>query len=152
MSGQEIHKRSDFPAPTPRKRDMNPPGPPRPVGKTEMWIGGVILAAIAALIVGGLGWYIYAAGNWGPDEVSESEAATFARALCEDNVERQLKAPSTASHQKGTTTGSKASGWIITGSTDAQNSFGATVRTRWTCDADWNESTQEASAGARLIG
>jgi hypothetical protein len=52
---------------------------------------------------------------------------------CQDRVRAALKSPSTASFQVPTVTGSSPN-WTISGTVDSQNSFGATLRTSYSCD------------------
>lgn len=55
-----------------------------------------------------------------------------AQVACKTFVERQLKAPSTAKFSGLSHSGSGPR-WTVTGAVDAENSFGATVRSNWTC-------------------
>lgn len=54
-----------------------------------------------------------------------------AQSACEEWVKDQLKAPSTA--VVGGVERSGSGPWTVIGWVDAQNSFGAMIRTRWTC-------------------
>lgn len=54
-----------------------------------------------------------------------------AEVACENLVRDQLKSPSTAKFSNVEATGTGP--WTVTGAVDSQNSFGATVRTTWTC-------------------
>jgi hypothetical protein len=55
-----------------------------------------------------------------------------AKSACEGWVKDQLKAPSTADFSDEEVSG--AGPWTVTGSVDAENSFGAKLRSQWTCD------------------
>lgn len=104
------------------------------------------------VIFGFLGWYLFinddggsaastSGGNGGASapkvDVGDGNAAYVA---CKNYVEDQLKAPSTADwpflppyepQLSGTT-------YTIRGYVDAQNSFGAMIRTNWTCKVRYN--------------
>lgn len=78
-------------------------------------------------------------GSSGPDEIG-------AKIACEDFVQKSLKAPSTAdfpSYSSYTATGGPEV-WTVNGYVDAENGFGAKIRTDWKCmvsssDGDsWN--------------
>lgn len=68
----------------------------------------------------------------GGDDEDDPEVQRYAAiSACEDWVKDKLKAPATAKFSN-----SRASGtgpWTVTGDVDAQNSFGAMIRTSWTC-------------------
>ena len=85
--------------------------------------GAAVLIALVALFVA-----------IAVDPKMPSSKATDGDAIvaCRDAVKDQLKAPSTAefSGESVTWQGSRAT---VTGSVDAENSFGAQVRTDWTC-------------------
>jgi hypothetical protein len=66
---------------------------------------------------------------------------------CEDFVKEKLKAPSTADFGGQSVSGNGSGPWKVTGWVDAQNSFGAKIRTGWTCDirldgTTWRGTTQ----------
>lgn len=66
-----------------------------------------------------------------PEDRKESEGFT-AQVMCEEFVKDKLKAPSTAdfSEQEHVAEGK---GWRVTGSVDSENSFGAKIRSSYTC-------------------
>ena len=76
----------------------------------------------------------------GPDEFVPDGIG--ARMACEDFVEERLKAPSTAEFTDGTTTGTAAEGWTVTGSVDSENSFGAMIRNDWSCEVRYDEAAE----------
>lgn len=55
------------------------------------------------------------------------------RAACHDWVRGKLKAPTTAKFSGDQVTGGPDE-WTVTGYVDAQNSFGAQIRSAWSCD------------------
>ena len=81
-------------------------------------------------------------GEWEP-------TTTEARAICEGWVEDQLKSPATAKFQDGGASGGP-SGYTIDGTVDSENSFGALVRSDWTCDIRWDESGDQWRGSARV--
>jgi len=71
------------------------------------------------------------------------------QAVCEEWVKKQLKAPGTAKFSDHATSGGPIS-WTVTGSVDAENSFGALLRSSWTCDIRLDGDTWRGSA--RILG
>lgn len=107
-----------------------------PVGKWYWWaVGGAIFLAV--VIVGAA---LSDDGNGDP-RADEKYPADEARYACQAWVKDGLKAPATAKFSGNGATGSDGN-WTITGTVDAENSFGALIRTTWTCNArvegdDW---------------
>lgn len=83
-------------------------------------VGVVALGIILAIL--GVG-----SGDAGPDEWG-------ARDVCEQSVREQLRSPSSASFGGHETT-QDGSEFEVTGHVDAENAFGASIRTRWICTA-----------------
>lgn len=103
------------------------------IGTWRAWLVIAVLLAIVAFVV-------YDGDNDNPDAEDE-HPADEARIACEAWVRDELKSPSTAQFTDGTATGTDGD-WTITGSVDSENSFGATLRSAWTCTAkvdgdDW---------------
>lgn len=69
-----------------------------------------------------------------PDPAAYRPSAQDAERMCREHVTNQLKAPSTAKFGDIRTRGF-GSEYTVTGWVDAENSFGATLRTRWECTA-----------------
>ena len=69
-----------------------------------------------------------------------------ARSTCQEWVKQQLKAPGSADFGGQSATGSGQGPWTITGWVDAQNSFGAKLRTNWTCSVRLEGDTLKGSA------
>jgi hypothetical protein len=68
----------------------------------------------------------------GGDEPYNPDNSFEARSQCEDLVRESLKAPSTADF--GELNASRTGGeWIVTGTVDAENSFGAMLRSDFQC-------------------
>ncbi|MCL1870998.1 MAG: hypothetical protein FWF90_11375 [Promicromonosporaceae bacterium] len=97
---------------------------------------GVPAACTAVLSMGGSG------SDWTP-------TVTEARTVCEGWVKDQLKAPATAHFVDGSSTGS-AGTYSISGSVDAENSFGALIRTDWTCTIDYSATDKKWHGSADL--
>lgn len=96
--------------------------PNRTSAKT--WILG--FAIVAALLLGG--WVISRVESR-PDPGAAERDATR---VCEDFVKERLKAPATADFSDLDVT-SDAGEYTVTGDVDAQNSFGAKLRSHFTC-------------------
>lgn len=69
-------------------------------------------------------------------------SSTESGVVCEGFVKSQLKSPSTASFS-GTTAYSSGGGYTATTTVDSQNSFGATLRSTWTCEVAWDKDRQK---------
>lgn len=63
----------------------------------------------------------------------------LARSACRDAVKGKLKAPATAKFSGETTTGSGQSGtYSVAGSVDSENSFGALIRSSFSCEVTFD--------------
>lgn len=94
----------------------------------------VFAVAIGSLFVGN--------DDDGPDDVSDYELQD----QCEKWVDKQLKTPSTAKHSDQSVRSSGVDAWTVTGAVDAQNSFGATIRSTWSCDIRLDGDTWRGNA------
>jgi hypothetical protein len=56
-----------------------------------------------------------------------------AEVMCEEFVEDRLKSPGSADFQRPTTTEVGTNTWLVSGSVDAQDGFGALVRVDYEC-------------------
>lgn len=94
---------------------------PTPAPKKRTWplLVGVVGAVIAAVVIASL---IFA-----PSQEDDAIAA------CERAVSAQMKSPSTASFPNTSAVKVDGDAYNVRGSVDAQNSFGATVRTSFVC-------------------
>lgn len=70
-------------------------------------------------------------GDDGPAGDSPAVQRAAAERACQTLVRDQLKSPSSAKFTGVTSTGSGP--WEVTGSVDADNSFGASLRSDWEC-------------------
>ncbi len=96
-------------------------------GKRWPWIvGAVVGVTILASVI----------SSGGDDKADAgSGRSSDAKYVCEKSVKDQLKAPATAKFTGATATLGAGDRWTVTGSVDSQNSFGALVRTAYTCSA-----------------
>jgi hypothetical protein len=85
-----------------------------------------VLVVGAILAIGSLAGRDSGGGGSSYDPDNEYEAI----AQCESRIERLLKAPSTAEFNS---TAVRAVGWRVTGAVDAENSFGAMIRSSYEC-------------------
>lgn len=111
-------------------------------GRNER-IGRRIGIAVFAVAMAALVW-VAVQGPEEPKSPAELAAeyepsAADAERMCREDVARKLKAPGTArfgdvaAAPVGDTFGGDE--WTVTGWVDAENSFGATIRSEWTCQA-----------------
>jgi hypothetical protein len=103
------------------------------------WFFGVIAVI---LLVGGCTW---ASGRSGSQHVGPTDASV---SRCESAVKAQLKSPSTAEfsdHRWGDRSGG---GFILRGSVDSENGFGAMIRSTWICEINASGSLD----GAPVVG
>lgn len=107
------------------------PAPTEPVEK-KTGGSGCIWVIVAAIALGGILWWLSGLGSK-PSVSNESTAWS----LCKTKMSGRLKAPATAGYPM-----LSELNWTKSGSTytfpawvDAENSFGAQIRTRFTCTA-----------------
>lgn len=90
---------------------------------TAIVFGTVFLCCFGAV----QGWF----GESDPEPPPLSEQA---QNICYDEVLNQLKAPSTAELVSIASSPTEGDTWTVTGSVDAENSFGAMLRNEFSCD------------------
>lgn len=110
---------------------------------------GIGCGSIVLLFVALLAFYSCSDSGNGGD--SPRDTARQAEFVCEEWIREKLKAPSTAEFSGVTSTGSAASGYEVSGSVDAQNSFGATIRSTWVCSARLTADGKEWRGNATLL-
>ncbi len=114
--------------------------PTEPAKKTG---NGCLLALVAVpvLLIGGCFALIHS-GSDGPPDYSIS-----AQIGCEDAVKEQLKSPSSAKFSDENSVGVEGStvSYRVTGSVDAENSFGASLRYRFVCQGTADDSSSTMS-------
>lgn len=94
-------------------------------GKGKLGCGAIAAIVVAAIAVVIVGLFVIAGLSGGGNEKAKAVAA------CEGEVKARLKAPSTARFSSGVS-GSDGD-YTVAGQVDAENSFGATVRSTYTC-------------------
>jgi len=95
--------------------------------KSNLGCLAFFLAPVALIIILLVGGGIWSAFNPSSTAPNKYEAIRY----CEDQVRDQLKAPSTAEFDSDSS--STSSPFVITGSVDSENSFGATLRSDFQC-------------------
>ncbi|MDF2047278.1 hypothetical protein P2P98_14015 [Microbacterium sp. Kw_RZR3] len=88
--------------------------------------GGCILVPILVIALS----FAFSSGK--ENKPYDPNNASEAIAQCEDLVTSQLKAPSTASFDSAAARNGTAE-WTVTGTVDAQNGFGAQIRSTYQC-------------------
>jgi hypothetical protein len=107
--------------------DQNPPTPldPDAERRVKRWTAGIIAAVVAVAFL-----LVWRSGDSEP--TTEDLRSDAARACQEDFIPARLKAPATAAFSSVTTTTAGAT-YTVTGSVDSENSFGAKIRSSFTC-------------------
>lgn len=85
------------------------------------------MVAVPVLFVGGC----FALLAFAPEDDGNSGGAALV--ACHNSVKAQLRSPGTAKFNDDSMT-EVGERWVIRGSVDAENAFGATVRTRFVCE------------------
>jgi hypothetical protein len=105
-------------------------GENKQAGDRGMRLGGV------ALVVFVIGVAVFS--RLGGDAGAEGPSDAGAIDVCHQAVEAQLKAPGTAEFGGDNTVAETSRRYQVDGHVDAENSFGATLRLDWTCEAVWS--------------
>lgn len=118
----------------------------------QWWAGLKGLEKVVALVLPALlAAFVISVGSGmlggGPDE--PRERTDHARDACHEQVEARLKAPATADFTDTAQTGGKRGPWTFSGYVDSENSFGAKVRARWSCEARLSGEDVIATATVR---
>lgn len=95
------------------------------------WARGLLWAVIGFVLLLFVGCMaLMASGDDdGPEGLREYEA----RNACEEFIDRRLKSPGSSEYNHESTVEVSDGGWTVTGTVDAQNSFGALVRMTYSC-------------------
>lgn len=115
----------------PQASEQPAAAPTKGQGGVWLLVGGAavllcLIGAVAKNAIGGSG----------------SAQATDAKQVCERFVKDQLKAPGSAKFSGATAT-TTGGGYTVTGDVDAQNTFGASLRSRYTCVVRYDDPTRE---------
>jgi hypothetical protein len=110
--------------------------------KTPWWAWVTVLATVAVVAL-----CVARTGNSKTEPTSEDKQADAKRACQEKFIPARLKAPATAKYSGVTVSGFSGS-YEVAGSVDSQNSFGALVRSSFTCSVrlDGDQWVLEAAA------
>lgn len=95
--------------------------------KSTLGCLAIILAPIALIVIALIIGAIWAGFNGSSNDPNKYEAIRY----CEDQIREQLKAPSTAKFDSDSI--DSTSPFTVSGSVDAENSFGATIRSDFQC-------------------
>lgn len=112
-----------------------------------------LIGAFAVLVIAGtVGVLVFGTGQKAPATDRRAEAVT----RCEAAVKDRLKAPATARFSGisgDRPTGTSYQRFDLSGTVDAENSFGALVRSSWTCivsydseSGDWSDAYADVSS------
>ena len=103
-------------------------------------VAALALAALAACSSGG--------------STDQTTRDFLAYDACQDAVSQQLKAPGSADFQSSFDAGyaNDGSTVTVTGWVDAQNSYGAKLRSTWTCTAEVDDQGNTSNVQATLNG
>jgi hypothetical protein len=99
---------------------------------TAFKLGGLVLAVVFITKMTGC-----------LEEKPNADKSTMAAIQCENFVKDQLKAPSTADFPGATAArvvrvSNESQGYQVASYVDAQNSFGAKIRSPYLCEVEWN--------------
>lgn len=95
----------------------------------------LFMVVLGVVIVAGLTVASIRSGGQGDGtDDTDSGLSSDAKDVCENSVKDKLKAPATAefSDEQAALEGST---WTVTGSVDSENSFGALIRSTYSCEA-----------------
>lgn len=102
--------------------------PPGWWARLSTWQQLAVVVVIGGVTLGATVLFTSAVGD-GVDKPDEAGAQD----VCEQFVEARLKAPSTAEFSGNATVTEGGGLWTVTGDVDAENSFGAPIRTTYVC-------------------
>jgi hypothetical protein len=125
----------------------NPVGTPNqraPLRRTGLVVAITVLVTLGLIAAAGGGW-------WWLHRTSGPSAHQLAITACETSLRGQLKSPATAQFSGETAVPDGDDRLFVSGDVDAQNSFGALLRSHWTCHAIFN-SNDEWQASAQIAG
>lgn len=132
MTAPSFLSKADLRAPRAGGKKRRLPTEP---GHIAMYISLAFLAAVLIFMA-------VAGGNDADPAAYDPDNPTEARAQCEDLVEENLKSPATAEFGTSEATRSGTE-WIVTGSVDSENSFGAMLRSDFQCSVRVVDGTVE---------
>lgn len=106
--------------------------------------GDAVKGSIVILVLIWIMWALFIGGDDvskppEPERLTENTAQAMAKTLCEDRVEKSLRSPSTADFpffSQAIYDGNRRA--TLASYVDAQNGFGATIRTNFVCVVEYN--------------
>lgn len=99
------------------------------------------LGCLGVLLIAVVGFQLTRAGE---DPADRNDNQTVAEVACENAVRANLKAPSTASFSSNASDAGYRK-WTVSGYVDAENSFGAKIRTDYSCTVDITAEVAKAT-------
>ncbi|MFF5791087.1 hypothetical protein ACFY5D_03465 [Paeniglutamicibacter sp. NPDC012692] len=118
------------------------------VTRASMKPSQIILFVVLIVVIVGL--FVSCAANiFGGSGKKEAVGEGEAIYACELMVKDQLKAPASAKFSQQSASGAGTS-WASRGTVDSQNSFGAMIRTTYSCKMTYSESLESWSGTATL--
>lgn len=102
-----------------------------------------IVVLLMVLVVGGCA----VAMNGSSDKTADESDAQY---MCQQFVKDKLKSPSSAKFSNQVASGAGTS-WTSSGTVDSQNSFGAMVRSRYSCTLSYDSSDESWEGSAKLL-
>jgi hypothetical protein len=109
--------------------------PPSPRRNWPILAGTAVASAVVGAAIGVLVTVLALGGASDTTPATVPDPSPGAVAACRSGVEARLKSPASAQYSSLTVT-RNANGWIVTGAVDSQNSFGAMLRSTFTCYAN----------------
>ena len=108
----------------------------RDLSKTQriLFVGSILAILFSLLMIVG----VWSENSGGGRNTAEDHY--WAEVACEDSVSNQLKAPSTADYDVTVSNELRDGVWFVSGTVDAENTFGAKIRHHWTCNAERSSS------------
>lgn len=91
----------------------------------------IVTVVVAVLVIGG----IVTGTSFGGSTDDEGPDAVGAQVACQDRVKTALKSPATAEFSGVKAVPQGGNTWTVRGAVDSQNSFGALLRSTFTCVA-----------------
>lgn len=106
--------------------------------KLAVFVAGVAVIVGAVWLAGSA----VLASDSEPQDEASGPTEDGAISVCHQAVEAKLKAPATAEFGGETASTGTGEDWAVTGWVDAENGFGALIRTDWKCFTTWLEGTK----------
>lgn len=108
--------------------------PEKKTGGGDRWIFAAIAVIVVLCILFGTSTGTGKTGGTSPKSYSTADYKSVCYSLAEDQVKKHLKAPSTASFcrmSEASFSKDEENTYVMTGWVDAENSFGAKLRSNW---------------------